>query len=182
MYKQMNNLNENDEEVILIDESDQPIGTMPKLEAHIQGCLHRAFSIFIFNPAGELLLQQRALGKYHSGGKWTNTCCSHPRLGEETADAANRRLAEEMGMICQLNYVFSFTYKADVEQGLIENELDHVFFGTSEELPQINPLEVNDYKYISLDDLKLALDSNPEQYTAWLKIAFDRVFKHYHKN
>lgn len=169
------------EEVILIDNNDQPIGTMAKLEAHIQGRLHRAFSVFIFNSKGELLLQQRALQKYHSGGKWTNTCCSHPRYGEDTASAANRRLKEEMGMACELEHVFSFTYKAEVEPGLTENEFDHVFFGTSDDLPFINTEEVVASKYINMEELEADLALHPEKYTEWLKIAFKLVLTQYHK-
>lgn len=167
------------EEVILVDKNDQPIGTMPKLEAHLKGQLHRAFSIFIFNSAGELLLQQRALDKYHSGGKWTNTCCSHPRPGELTSDAANRRLKEEMGMACELNPVFSFSYCAEVENGLIENEYDHVYFGSTNALPNPNPEEVADFKYMPMEALALDLQKNNEEYTEWLKICFEQVMTAY---
>lgn len=167
------------EDVILVDLNDNVIGTMPKMEAHLQGKLHRAFSVFIFNTRGELLLQQRAIEKYHSGGKWTNTCCSHPRLGEETIDAANRRLLEEMGMQCDINYVFNFTYKANMMDGIFEHEYDHVFFGISDELPVIEPTEVAAYRYMSMDALKLDIDTHPERYTAWLKICFDRVMDNY---
>ncbi|KEQ28487.1 isopentenyl-diphosphate Delta-isomerase [Pedobacter antarcticus] len=170
------------EEVILIDSDDQPIGTMAKLEAHILGRLHRAFSIFIFNSSGELLLQQRALHKYHSGGKWTNTCCSHPRYGEDNAAAADRRLNEEMGMNCKLEHVFSFTYKAEVEPGLIENEFDHVFFGSTDDLPVLNTDEVIAYKYMSMEQLETDLTLQPEQYTEWLKIVFKLVLAQYNKN
>lgn len=164
-----------EEEVILVNENDQPIGTMPKLEAHLTGQRHRAFSVFIFNSAGELLLQQRALDKYHSGGKWTNTCCSHPRPGELTSDAANRRLKEEMGMVCELNPVFSFSYCAEVENGLIENEYDHVYFGSTDALPNPNPEEVADFKYMPMEALALDLQKNNEEYTEWLKICFEQV-------
>ncbi|MBB2149143.1 isopentenyl-diphosphate Delta-isomerase [Pedobacter sp. LMG 31462] len=172
---------EKEEMVILVDEHDHPIGTMPKLEAHIAGKFHRAFSVFIFNNRGELLLQQRALDKYHSGGKWTNTCCSHPRPGELTAAAAKRRLQEEMGMDCQLNPIFTFSYRAEVENGLIENEFDHVFFGNSDVLPVPNPAEVAAYKYISMEALELSLTDKNEAYTEWLKICFDQVMAHYRR-
>jgi len=170
------------EEVILVDVEDQPIGTMPKLDAHIEGKLHRAFSIFIFNRAGELLLQQRAFDKYHSAGKWTNTCCSHPRPGERTDDAVTRRLKEEMGMECELSPAFKFSYKAEFDNGLIENEYDHVYFGTSDALPYPNPGEVADYRYIKMDDLQTSLVNEQEQYTEWLKICFDKVMSHYRTN
>ncbi|MBC8987896.1 isopentenyl-diphosphate Delta-isomerase [Pedobacter sp. N36a] len=170
-----------EEEVILVDKNDNPIGTMPKLEAHLEGELHRAFSVFIFNSAGALLLQQRALDKYHSAGKWTNTCCSHPRPGELTADAAKRRLKEEMGMECELRPIFSFSYRAEVENGLVENEYDHVYFGSSDTLPIPNPLEVADFKYISMEALELDLQNNKGNYTEWLKICFDQVLRQYRK-
>ncbi|TKC09583.1 isopentenyl-diphosphate Delta-isomerase [Pedobacter frigoris] len=167
------------EHVILVDVKDKEIGTMPKLEAHLEGKLHRAFSIFIFNADGELLLQQRAFDKYHSGGKWTNSCCSHPRPGEATIDAANRRLIEEMGMTAELRHVFSFTYRADLMDGISEYEFDHVFFGISEELPVINVEEVAEYKYMGMEALSEELDTYPEKYTAWLRICFARVMDNY---
>jgi len=163
------------DDVILVDAQDNEIGSMPKLEAHQLGKLHRAFSVFIFNNNGELLLQQRALDKYHSGGKWTNTCCSHPRIGEDTLQAAYRRLQEEMGMNCELKYGFSFTYKAVVTETLSENEFDHVFFGQTDDLPLINPEEVADYRYITLEALESDIALYPQQYTEWLKICFDKV-------
>lgn len=169
------------ENVILVDINDIEIGVMPKMEAHLAGALHRAFSIFIFNTKGQLLLQQRATDKYHSGGKWTNTCCSHPRIGEKTKDAANRRLFEEMGMHCDLTYGFNFLYKADVKDGLLEHEYDHVYFGVSDDEPIINRAEVADYKYIELFDLQQDLINQPNHYTEWLKIAFDKVLAFYHK-
>lgn len=169
------------ENVILVDQNDTEIGVMPKMEAHLAGVLHRAFSVFIFNTKGQLLLQQRALDKYHSGGKWANTCCSHPRIGEETKDAANRRLLEEMGMNCDLTYGFNFLYKADVQDGLLEHEYDHVYFGVSDDEPIINKAEVADYKYIELSALQNDLINQPQQYTEWLKIAFDKVLTHYPK-
>lgn len=166
-----------EERVILVDTNDSPIGQMEKLEAHQKGELHRAFSIFIFNTKGELLLQQRALDKYHSGGLWTNTCCSHPRPGEDNLAAANRRLKEEMGMKANLTPAFSFTYRAEFESGLIEHEYDHVFFGKSDLLPVINKEEVEQYKYINLDTLKQELLLYPDHYTPWLKICLEKVIE-----
>ncbi len=131
-----------EEQVILVDEQDNQIGLAPKMEAHIKGLLHRAFSIFIFDEKGHLLLQQRALEKYHSAGLWTNTCCSHPRNNETTIEAAQRRLQEEMGMTCRLREIFSFVYRAELENELIEHEFDHVFIGVTNDLPTINPEEV----------------------------------------
>ena len=163
------------EQVILVDIEDNVLGTMEKMDAHVLGKLHRAFSVFIFNTSGELLLQQRALTKYHSGGKWTNTCCSHPRLGEETLDAANRRLLEEMGMKCDLQYAFNFTYKAELLDGIEEHEYDHVYFGISDELPVPDPEEVSAYKYLSMDVLSKDIEQNPNEYTEWLKICFKQV-------
>ncbi|TCD10440.1 isopentenyl-diphosphate Delta-isomerase [Pedobacter frigidisoli] len=167
-----------EERVILVDENDLPTGQMEKLEAHQKGKLHRAFSVFIFNTKNELLLQQRAKDKYHSGGLWTNTCCSHPRFGESNLEAAKRRLEEEMGMKCNLSYGFNFIYKAEFEDGLIEHELDHVFFGSSDEIPEINKSEVESYRYVSLDLLKEEIDSNPSQFTPWLKICLNNVVQH----
>ncbi|MEJ5960961.1 isopentenyl-diphosphate Delta-isomerase [Pedobacter immunditicola] len=169
-----------EERVILVNQDDQEMGTMEKQEAHVSGLLHRAFSIFIFNSKGELLLQQRALDKYHSPGLWTNTCCSHPRPGEDTLAAANRRLQEEMGMQTELQYGFNFTYKANFGNHLIEHEFDHVFFGSSDLLPLANPAEVAAFKYLSLAELEQDLIKNPEHYSAWLNICFPKVvdFKH----
>ncbi|RZL18620.1 MAG: isopentenyl-diphosphate Delta-isomerase [Pedobacter sp.] len=163
------------EQVILVDNEDNVLGTMEKMDAHVLGKLHRAFSVFIFNKDGELLLQQRALEKYHSGGKWTNTCCSHPRLGEDTLDAAHRRLWEEMGMKCHLQYAFNFTYKAELLDGIEEHEYDHVYFGVSDEFPVPDPEEVSAYKYLSLNLLAKDLKQNPDEYTEWLKICFKQV-------
>ena len=166
------------EQVILVDENDQPIGEMEKMEAHEKGVLHRAFSIFIFNEKGELMIQQRALTKYHSPGLWTNTCCSHPREGEETIDAAHRRMMEEMGFDCDITEAFSFTYKADVGQGLTEHEFDHVFIGKYNDAPNINPEEVNDWKFVSMAEIKKNMQQSPEQYTVWFRIAFEEVIKY----
>ncbi|WP_420581412.1 isopentenyl-diphosphate Delta-isomerase [Reichenbachiella sp.] len=170
------------EEVVLVDELDNEIGTSEKLAAHKNGQLHRAFSIFIFNTKGEMLLQRRTLDKYHSGGLWTNACCSHPRPKEKSLDAANRRLAEELGMKTELSFLFSFLYKADFENGLIEHELDHVFIGTSDLLPQLNLSEAMDYKYISPASLLDDIQKHPTQYTYWFKKIVDRVLDKYMKD
>ena len=166
------------EYVVLVNENDTQIGIMEKMAAHIVPRLHRAFSIFIFNSKGELLLQQRALSKYHSPGLWTNTCCSHPRQGETLEEATARRLKEEMGMTCDMHEVFTFIYKAPVGLGLIEHEFDHVFFGQSDDIPVINTEEVANFKYMNLDDIAEDLKTHPELYTEWFKISFDEIMKH----
>jgi isopentenyl-diphosphate delta-isomerase len=158
------------EEVILVDVHDNAIGTMEKLEAHKKGMLHRAFSILLVNEKGEMLLQQRALEKYHSPGLWTNACCSHPRPNETDLDAANRRLKEELGMIASLTEIFQFTYRAAFDHGLIEHEIDHVFLGFTNENPIINLTEVMSYKWITLTDLKIDIIAHPEKYTAWFNL------------
>lgn len=163
------------EYVVLVDEQDNAIGTMEKQQAHVEGFLHRAFSIFIFNSDNKLLLQKRASSKYHCGGLWTNTCCSHPRETENVQDAANRRLQEEMGMQCELNAIFSFVYKAEFENGLTEHEFDHVFFGQSDQTPELNLEEVEDYRYVGLADLKKEIKEAPQNFTPWFLIALDRV-------
>ncbi len=164
------------EYVILVDEQDNDIGVMEKLQAHQEGLLHRAFSIFIFNDKNELLLQQRALSKYHSAGLWTNTCCSHPRPNETIKDAANRRLFEEMGMSCDLKIKTNFIYKTPFENGLTEHELDYVLIGNTNQNPIINKEEVASYKWLSVSDIKKDIVSNPNHYTSWFKIALDKVF------
>jgi isopentenyl-diphosphate Delta-isomerase len=161
--------------VILVDESDNELGLMEKMEAHEKAVLHRAFSIFIFNSKNQMLLQQRALSKYHSPGLWTNTCCSHPRQEETLEQATSRRLMEEMGMQCNITKAFDFVYKADVGQGLTEHELDHVFVGYSDELPDINRDEVESWKYMLLEDVKNDMRKHPEQYTVWFRIAFEQL-------
>jgi len=166
------------EYVVLVNVNDEPVGTMEKIEAHVKGVLHSAFSVFIFNKKGELMLQQRALEKYHSPGLWTNTCCSHPREGEKPVDAAHRRMVEEMGFDCEFREAFTFTYKADVGQGLTEHEFDHVFIGHTDKTPKINPEEVNDWKFMKLEDIKSDMKINPSSYTVWFKIAFDEVMEH----
>lgn len=165
--------------VILVDENDEPIGSMQKLQAHIEAKLHRAFSVFIFNSEGKLLLQQRALGKYHTPGLWTNSCCSHPSSNEDTETAAKRRLQEEMGISADLSFLLKFTYKYKFDNELTEHETDHVFIGFTDAMPVINREEVNNYKYIYLDEIQTDIALRPEQYTAWFKIimrdCFDRL-------
>jgi isopentenyl-diphosphate Delta-isomerase len=163
------------EQVILVDDQDNPIGLMEKLEVHEKAILHRAFSVFIFNHQGELLLQQRALSKYHSAGLWTNTCCSHPRPNETTKAAANRRLLEEMGFETSLEKVFDFIYLANFDNGLTEHEFDHVFIGFYEGTILPNTAEVNSFKYISLEEIDTQLINTPDKYTEWFKIAYPKV-------
>jgi isopentenyl-diphosphate delta-isomerase len=165
------------EYVILVDENDQEIGTMEKQEAHEKGFLHRAFSVFVFNENKELLLQQRALTKYHSAGLWTNTCCSHPRVGETIEQAAHRRLMEEMGFDCELITKTSFIYKAAFENGLTEHEFDHVLVGSFNGEINFNPTEVKNVKWINLEELQIDLLQNNQNYTAWFKIIFDNFKK-----
>ena len=169
------------EEVILVNEEDQPIGQMEKMEAHQKGLLHRAFSVLIFNSKDQVLLQKRASSKYHSGSLWTNTCCSHPRPGETVLDAANRRLMEEMGMTADLTERFHFIYKTDLDNDLVEHELDHVLVGQSDDLPKLNSDEAEDFKYIDLETLKQELNSSPENYTVWFKIIMEAYFDHQFK-
>ncbi len=166
------------EKVILVDHDDGELGSMEKLEAHRTGKLHRAFSIFIFNRGHQLLLQKRADHKYHSGGLWTNTCCSHPRPGDNLKMAAHRRLQEEMGFDCELHHKFHFTYSADFENGLVENELDHVFIGWFDGFPVINREEASEWRYVSLPALKEEIKQSPSKFTVWLKIALPKVHNH----
>ena len=163
------------EQVILVNEQDIELGVMEKMEAHEKALLHRAFSIFIFNDRHELLLQQRAISKYHSGGLWTNTCCSHPRPGEAVADAALRRLKEEMGFETALSKAFDFTYKAPFSNGLTEHEFDHVFTGTYNGVIEPNTDEVESHAYYSLAAIDDMLQKNPEDFTVWFHIAFPKV-------
>lgn len=167
------------ENIIIVNASGEAIGTIDKLAAHQTGTLHRAFSVFIFNSKGQLLLQQRALDKYHSGGLWTNTCCSHPRTGEITADAAHRRLQEEMGMNCKLTELFQFSYRHEFENGLIENEYDHVFMGISDEVPVPNKEEVANFRYMDIEQITYDLLENPDLYTPWFKICLEQVVEAY---
>ncbi|MGC9037591.1 MAG: isopentenyl-diphosphate Delta-isomerase [Candidatus Micrarchaeia archaeon] len=170
------------QKVVLVDEHDNEVGIEDKLEAHKNGGkLHRAFSIFVFNSKGETMLQKRAEGKYHSAGKWSNTCCSHPAPGEAVIEAAHRRLQEEMGFDCDMEEKFSFIYRADVGNGLTEWEYDHVIFGRYDGEPNINKEEASAYKWISLDMLKKDVEENPQNYTPWLRICLDRVIEEFRK-
>ena len=165
-----------EENVILVDENDKEVGVMPKMEAHEKAVLHRAFSVFIMNNKGETMLQQRAEHKYHSPLLWTNTCCSHQRLGETNIQAGKRRLQEEMGFVCELEEVFSFIYKAPFENGLTEYELDHVMIGSYNDEPIINTEEVEAFKWMKLEDVKNDIKNNPANYTAWFKIIFEKSY------
>ncbi|MGC6431064.1 MAG: isopentenyl-diphosphate Delta-isomerase [Jejuia sp.] len=167
-----------EEKVILVNEQDEKIGLMPKMEAHEKAVLHRAFSVFIFNDKNELMLQQRALSKYHSPGLWTNTCCSHQRDGESNIEAGKRRLQEEMGFLVDLEESISFIYKAPFDNGLTEHEYDHVMLGRYNAAPVINTEEVADWKWMALEDIKTDMFSHPEQYTAWFKVIFDKFYGH----
>jgi isopentenyl-diphosphate delta-isomerase len=163
------------EQVILVNEQDLETGSMEKMEVHKKGLLHRAFSIFIFNAKGEMLLQQRSLNKYHSGGLWTNACCSHPKPGEETADAAVRRLQEELGFAVKLEKIFDFVYRAEFENGLTEHEFDHVFAGEYEGIIKLDKQEAMDYCYKSLEDIRHSLKEHPRKFTEWFHLAFPRI-------
>ena len=167
-----------EEQVILVNEKDEPIGLMNKLEAHEKAVLHRAFSVFILNDKNEVMLQQRAHHKYHSPLLWTNTCCSHQRAGETNIEAGKRRLYEEMGFNAELKELFHFIYKAPFDNGLTEHELDHVMIGYSNEVPSINPEEVESWKWMKIEDIKEDMIQNPALYTIWFKIIFDE-FYHY---
>jgi len=162
--------------VIIVNEQDQELGTEEKLSAHQQGLLHRAFSIFIFNSCKQMLIHQRAHDKYHSGGLWTNACCSHPRQGEELEAAAHRRLTEELGFDCPLQWKMSFIYRIKFERdNLFEHEFDHVFFGVTDQQPQPNPAEVADIAWVELDDLYTDIARHPDKYTYWFKVALEKI-------
>lgn len=163
---------------MLVDTQGQQVGVEEKQQAHLDGMLHRAFSIFVFNASGELLMQQRAAGKYHSGGLWTNTCCGHPRPGEALAQAVHRRLREEMGFDCALREAFQFTYHAQLDNGLIEHEFDHVFMGNFEGQPEPNPEEVGAYRWMATDALALELAAQPGRYSYWLRHCFKTLRHH----
>lgn len=165
-----------EEKVILVDEQNNPIGLMPKLEAHEKALLHRAFSVFVMNQKGEVMLQQRALHKYHSPGLWTNTCCSHQRENETNVEAGKRRLQEEMGFTTELTDVISFIYKAPFDNGLTEHEYDHVLLGYYEENPNINTEEVADWKWELPENIKKDIEQNPQKYTEWFKIIFEKFY------
>lgn len=166
-------------QVVLVNEIDETIGVMDKMEAHRTGSLHRAFSIFIFNDKNEMLLHQRARDKYHGANLWTNACCSHPQLYEDVQRSAAERLNFEMGMQCELEAAFTFIYKAAVENGLIEHELDHVFIGYSNLNPNPNPAEVQDYKWIDLPNLVVDIQQFPHKYSIWFRTCVQDVIAHY---
>lgn len=170
------NVNE-DDFLILVDDNDVPLGKMEKELVHKKGLMHRAFSVFIFNTNGEMLLQQRADTKYHSAGLWTNTCCSHPRWGEELQEAVKRRLKEEMGLDCEATYLFSFKYKVELENEMIENEFDHVFSGVSNQIPILNFNEVKDFKYQKVDEIRKQIKDSPEKFTYWFKHSIEKVLQ-----
>jgi isopentenyl-diphosphate delta-isomerase len=166
------------EYVVLVDRDNNEVGLMEKQEAHQKAVLHRAFSVFVFNDKGELLIQQRAQTKYHSAGLWTNTCCSHPRAGEHILDAADRRLKEEMGVSCKLKERFNFIYKTPFENGLCEHELDFVFTGIFNGMPDVNPTEVQSCKWITLEDLIQELHLHPQIFTSWFQIILKEYLEH----
>ena len=163
------------EQVILVNDKDEYVGVIEKMQAHREALLHRAFSVFIFNDDGEMLLQRRAEKKYHSGGLWTNTCCSHPRPQEQVTDAAARRLKEEMGFTCELKKLFDFTYRSELNNGLTEFEFDHVLGGFYNGIISYNEDEVDDYKYVPLSAIQKSIANEPYIYTAWFVIAFPMV-------
>ena len=173
------------ESVVLVDEADRQLGVADKMEVHRTGAMHRAFSVFLFDPAGRVLLQRRAFDKYHSGGLWSNTCCSHPRPMESVLDAAARRLPEEMGLTAPLEWAFRFIYRADFENGLIEHELDHVLVGrtspvdalqgASAPIPTPNPTEVADWRWVSPEQVRMELVEQPDQFTVWFRLCFERA-------
>jgi isopentenyl-diphosphate Delta-isomerase len=162
-------------EVILVDKNDTPVGSMDKIEAHKRALLHRAFSVFIFNSKGEMLLQQRADKKYHSAGLWTNACCSHPSPGEDTITAATRRLKEELGFTTPLTKAFTFSYRTDFENGLTENEFDHVYTGVYDGRIVADTDEVKDYRYTPMDEIERLVTDDPRKFTSWFIIAFPRI-------
>lgn len=166
-----------EELVVLVDEKNNQIGLMPKMEAHEKALLHRAFSVFVFNKKGELMLQQRAASKYHSPLLWTNTCCSHQREGEGNLEAGKRRLQEEMGFTTDLKEVFSFIYKAPFDNGLTEHELDHVLIGSFDDAPNINKEEAENYKWMPMEDVKNDIEEKPSIYTEWFKIIFKESYQ-----
>lgn len=166
-----------EEKVILVDQNDEQIGLMPKMEAHEKGLLHRAFSVFVFNDKNELMLQQRAHSKYHSPGLWTNTCCSHQREGESNIAAGKRRLQEEMGFSTELNDTISFIYKAPFDNGLTEHEFDHILVGNFQQEPKLNLEEAAAWKWMALEDVKKDMTDNPSVYTEWFKIIFDKYYQ-----
>ncbi|WP_223552030.1 isopentenyl-diphosphate Delta-isomerase [Aestuariivivens sp. NBU2969] len=167
-----------EDNVILVNEKNEQIGLMPKMEAHEKALLHRAFSVFIFNDNNELMLQQRALSKYHSPGLWTNTCCSHQRDGETNIEAGKRRLQEEMGFVVDLEESISFIYKAPFDNGLTEFEYDHILLGKYNKNPKINKEEVADWKWMPLEAVRKDIKKHPKIYTEWFKVIFDKFYPH----
>ncbi|HEY9177327.1 MAG TPA: isopentenyl-diphosphate Delta-isomerase [Flavipsychrobacter sp.] len=175
----MNRYKDRRDEVILVNERDEWLGLEEKMEAHKKGLLHRAFSVFVLNSNNEVLLQKRAQHKYHSGGLWSNTCCSHPRAGESTMYAAHRRLQEEMGFDCEIERVFSFRYRAEVDNMLIENEYDHIYVGYFDGTPKLNSDEVAEYKFVPVDELAARVERNPEDFTVWFRMVFPKFLEHF---
>jgi isopentenyl-diphosphate delta-isomerase len=161
------------EQLILVDAQDRELGVKEKMEAHVEGALHRAFSVFVFDSEKRLLLQKRARTKYHSGGLWSNTACGHPRPGETTLAAARRRLHEEMGFDCELREAFEFLYRAELDGALIEHEYDHVLVGTHEGNPAPDPSEVEDWRWVTMDELRRRLSDEPQSYSYWLKVVIE---------
>ncbi len=165
--------------VILVDENDEELGIMEKLDAHRKGALHRAFSIFIFNSKGEMLLQKRSSKKYHTANLWSNACCSHPQLDEEINTSLQRKLNQEMGFTCALNYAFRFTYRSELDNGLIEYEIDHIYVGKSDTIPKPNPDEVCDWKYSAPAIIAQDMQRDPSKFTPWFKMLFEPVMEHF---
>jgi isopentenyl-diphosphate delta-isomerase len=165
----------NEEQIILVDQNDAQVGAMGKLATHEKGLLHRGFSIIVKNDKGEIMLQKRARGKYHSGGLWTNTCCGHPKDTEDLTSAVHRRLKEEMGFDCKLKEILTFIYEVNLDKGLKENEFLHVFLGKYNNAPALNPEEADDWKWITMEDLKADIAKNPDKYTYWFKISLKKV-------
>ena len=164
-----------EDQIILVDTNDAQVGTMGKLETHEKGLLHRAFSIFVKNEKGEILLQKRALGKYHSGGLWTNTCCGHPRDGEELASAAHRRLKEEMGFDCPLTEISTLIYDVGLDRGLRENEFLHIFVGRHNTAPVANPEEASGWRWATLGDIVSDVATHPDTYTYWFRVILKKM-------
>jgi len=168
------------ERVVLVDEQDKELGSMEKLKAHYEGILHRAFSVFIFNENGQLLLQKRANGKYHSGRLWSNSCCSHPRPGEALDIVVRRRLMEEMGFACHTREIFSTVYKAKLDNDIIENEFDHIFIGEYNGLPNPEPQEVEEWKWMDITEIKNHIKVQGQNFTVWFPLLFDNVIRYLH--
>lgn len=173
----MGTYNNNLSQVVLVDANDHPTGVIEKMEAHRQGLLHRAVSVFLFNHHGDWLLQRRTAFKYHSGGLWSNTCCTHPRPGECPDEAAHRRLREEMGLDCVLEKLFCFTYRTKVSPLLTEYEYDHIFIGQTNTIPDINPTEVWDWRYLSSKLIQTDLRNHPEKYACWFSYLYDQMLQ-----